>query len=245
MMFRKRFVLLMFPLLGLLFLAGGAQGGIIYVDEAATGADDGSTWGDAYPLLQDALSAAGAGDEIWVAAGTYMPGSLTSDTFTLADSVALYGGFIGDETSLYQRNWGDNISSIGGDLPGSIYNLVTASSIGSATLDGFKIAYAAQSGSGCQGGAGVRLLDSDLWIANCTFYHNSTTQEGGALYNYLGTCFVEDCTFELNKATVSGGAILNEQGQMSVSGCRFSNNGGTYYSVGTGGGCEIQMERSA
>ncbi|MHC4285818.1 MAG: PEP-CTERM sorting domain-containing protein [Planctomycetota bacterium] len=46
---------------------------IIYVDDNAAGANDGSTWTDAFNYLQDALTAAWSGDEIRVAQGIYKP----------------------------------------------------------------------------------------------------------------------------------------------------------------------------
>jgi len=49
---------------------------IIYVDEAAVGANDGSSWADAYVYLQDALAQAAVAAppiEIRVAQGVYKP----------------------------------------------------------------------------------------------------------------------------------------------------------------------------
>ena len=50
-----------------------ATGEIIYVDDDASGANDGSSWTDSYNDLQDALAVAQYGDEIRVAQGVYTP----------------------------------------------------------------------------------------------------------------------------------------------------------------------------
>ena len=71
-----------------------------------------TSWTDACPELQQALSLATEGDQIWVAAGTYKPdfsfttGKHTGDreaTFQLINGVAIYGGFEGSESELEQR----------------------------------------------------------------------------------------------------------------------------------------------
>lgn len=56
-----------------LILAIPCQARTIYVDAHATGADDGSSWEDAFKYIQDAVSAASSGYEIWVAEGSYKP----------------------------------------------------------------------------------------------------------------------------------------------------------------------------
>jgi len=96
---------------------------IIYVNHAATGANDGNSWNDAYTSLQDALQAAQIGDEVWVAAGTYFPdhGVLVTngnrgESFTIPGGVSLYGGFSGNESSRSERNWIENRTILSGDL---------------------------------------------------------------------------------------------------------------------------------
>ncbi|MEJ7677501.1 MAG: hypothetical protein WKG06_06440 [Segetibacter sp.] len=44
-----------------------------FVNANAFGANNGSSWTDAFTKLQDALTAAVSGGQVWVAAGTYYP----------------------------------------------------------------------------------------------------------------------------------------------------------------------------
>lgn len=71
---------------------------MIYVDRNASGpAHDGSSWCQALPDLQPALTGAEANTVIRVADGTYKPSSVTTrlDTFRLKSGVALFGGYAG------------------------------------------------------------------------------------------------------------------------------------------------------
>jgi hypothetical protein len=92
------------------------QARIIYVDADANGADDGSSWADAYNYLQNALADANSNvdvNEIWVAQGIYTPDSNSADpngsgdreaTFQLISGVALYGGFSSGGGTWEQRD---------------------------------------------------------------------------------------------------------------------------------------------
>ena len=105
----KRTILKMWPAISifLVALATGVTtpGVIIYVDNDAIGANDGSSWADAYNYLQDALAdtnSAAKPVEIRVAQGIYKPdlggGNTLGDreaTFQLFNGVTIKGGFAG------------------------------------------------------------------------------------------------------------------------------------------------------
>jgi hypothetical protein len=98
---------------------------ILFVDGAATGANDGSSWEDAYNDLQDAITHAQASrglvTEIWVATGTYKPDRGTGNpvgSFRLVSGVGIYGGFSGVETVRKQRDPTGNPTVLSGDLNG-------------------------------------------------------------------------------------------------------------------------------
>ena len=67
--------------------------GPVFVDAAAAGVNNGTSWANAYIDLSTALGATGSG-EIWIAKGTYTPATRTS-SFVLRSDVAIYGGFSG------------------------------------------------------------------------------------------------------------------------------------------------------
>jgi hypothetical protein len=108
-------------ILGVLLSFSQADGQI-YVDLNATGANDGGSWADAYTDLSSAIDDAGLNDEIWVAAGTYLPSgsSNRSKSFVLEHlfHLKLYGGFDGTETSLAERNPSSNLTILSGDVNG-------------------------------------------------------------------------------------------------------------------------------
>jgi predicted outer membrane repeat protein len=76
----------------------------LFVDQYASGANDGISWSNAFNDLQDALDAAAdpmsKTTEIWIADGVYRADRGSGDrvaTFSMVDGVTLYGGFAGGE----------------------------------------------------------------------------------------------------------------------------------------------------
>lgn len=97
--------MLRLPMLLLAFFLAGmaaAQSKTYYVSPTGTG--DGSSW-DKATTLSDALTAARAGDKIWVKGFETVNSadSLYKGSFTVKSGVQLYGGFAGTETKLTDR----------------------------------------------------------------------------------------------------------------------------------------------
>ncbi len=219
---------------------------IIYVRSGSTG--NGSSWNNAFGTLQSAIAASSAGDQIWVAAGTYTPGSERTDSFALKNEVKIYGGFAGTETSLNQRNINDNVTILSGDI-GTVgddsdnsYHVVTAegsfiSPISTNTLlDGFTISDGNANGSTDDGnGGGVFLDNANPTLSNIIFTENNATN-GGGLYSENGSNpILTNTTFEFNTAT-NGAAIYNDLSSPQITNGTFRLNvanslGGAIYNT--------------
>ena len=117
-----------------------------YVKPTASGLGNGSSWANASGDLQQMMNELEAigGGEIWVAAGFHystqkpIPSANNRNvTFLLKANVKIYGGFLGNETELSQRNWKTHETILNGMAR---YHAVTAvGDVGSAVLDGFII----------------------------------------------------------------------------------------------------------
>ncbi len=226
-------------LLGALLIAGSAPAvaqRVVYVDAAATGAGNGTSWADAYREVRTALAAALDGDELWVARGTYKPTAIFDNrqaTFALRDGVALYGGFDGTETARGERDWSANETVLSGnigvatDSTDNSYHVVTANGVDStAVLDGFTIAFGwADAGSAFPNGRGGGLYaeTGSPAVRNVHFLRNGGYLGGGA-FNGAGTApLFEGIIFEQNYS-VGGGGAYNQGGTPRFIDCRFEQN---------------------
>lgn len=93
-------------------------GTVIHVDADAIGNLDGTSWGDAYADLKEALANSNSGDEIWIAEGTYYPTQTDNpfESFSIPCGVSLFGGFSGNEVSRSERNWKEHETVLSGEI---------------------------------------------------------------------------------------------------------------------------------
>jgi Secretion system C-terminal sorting domain len=224
-----------------------------YVKANATGSNDGTSWTNAYTNLGAAINAAAVDDEVWVAQGTYKPGTNRGDSYIIRRNVKLYGGFVGNETVLSQRLLGVAPSILSGDIgtpndnTDNINNVVRMHGLndknGNITsaciLDGFIIRDGYASVNRFVGGglylygtssitAGVECSPT---ISNCIFVNNYASS-GGAIggygwYDGNSSPTISNCIFVNNYASSGGAIYFTGQGGISnptITNCTFYNN---------------------
>jgi predicted outer membrane repeat protein len=225
----KRSILGVLLLTVAVIVANPALGAVWYVDDGIGTSGDGTSWGTAFETIQEAIDAAGPGDEAWVKAGTYT----LSAQIDVDEEISLYGGFAGSETALSQRDWETNVTTIdGNDAVRCLY--VTADNV---TLDGFTVTRGYTDGTIVVSGAGMQ---NGVWmaglintsVANCIFADNTAAgYYGGAIFNDEGNLTVTNSTFTGNSSARRGGAIYSPSiGTLDILNCEFDTN-----SAGNGG----------
>jgi len=127
------------------------SGTIIYVDETATGDNNGTSWDDAYTDLQQALNRARyttcvpGPNTIYVAQGTYFPGYDPAVSFELLDNMSVYGGFKSGGCDFTDRNpdrYPTTLTGDNGSTPSEVIVVMADNTI----LDGFIISDSASTG---------------------------------------------------------------------------------------------------
>jgi predicted outer membrane repeat protein len=180
-----------------------------------------------------------------VAAGEYRPDRGTGDrtaAFELRNRIAVYGGFSGSETSLDQRDWVANVTTLTGDLNGddgpdfanygenshNVVRIDLSAEVGTDRLDGFLITGGNADGgpSPFSTGGGLYHAVGDnlhfLTIANCRFVRNKAVGSGGASF-LDGSVEIIDTTFEENVGT-NGGGVRAGSTLLSLTRCDFLAN---------------------
>jgi predicted outer membrane repeat protein len=227
----------------------------IYVNHAATGANNGTSWANAYTDLKLAIDNTTSG-EIWVAQGTYYPTSGTdrSISFTLKNNVEIYGGFSGGETARTQRDYENNETIMSGDLgvvgdtTDNSHQVINADfrslyppspifipTTNSAILDGFTIRDGNASGTGQSSGGGIYLGAFSPLIQNCKLLNNHARNGGGGVLCNQSEAVFTNVLFENNVTHIRGGGISAFfSPNIKFLNCVFRNNKSTYKNIEPG-----------
>ncbi len=227
--------------------AGVAWSGdrVLYVDAAATGANDGSSWTDAYRHLNDAVAEASTSVPavIRVAQGTYRSTGLTGDVvlaaFHLHSGVVLEGGYAGGHEADPDARHMDRYETIlsgdqaGNDVPGDDWDspsrqdnalrvVAAYETDETAVIDGFTIVGGVR--------AGLRIHMASPSVYRCRF-----VDCGGAGVDVSNSNSVlAECAIERNGFRVENGGLLALQADLTLTDCVFTGNqgGGIHTSLG-------------
>ncbi len=193
----------------------------IFVNHAATGSNDGSSWQNAYQSLTTALAAAhtnAAVTQIWVASGTYYPSQTNNrdDFFNIRrNNLQVYGGFTGSETSLTQRNAAINPTILSGNIGNAASNSDNSYHIMVIELNP----------------ANPQPIDNSLVIDGFTFSEGNANSGGvlNSLYpRYTGASIFVSCNFSsINITPLIRNCIFTDNRA-------FSSGALTYYGISAG-----------
>ncbi len=212
--------------------ASPARAKVIYVDADATGADNGTSWADAYSNLQNALED-GQDAEIRVAQGIYKPSqSNREETFNIAGDLAIIGGYAGwGEPNPDARDVHKYPTVLSGDLAGNdaevgaARDLIIEPSRAENSYRVVTVGYYSEETSVLEG--------LTITGANSGYY-------GGGLYINYSDAIVTDCIF-INNSAAAGGAMAFNNGRVIFTRCSFirnatgdEGNGGAVYLNGCG-----------
>jgi len=237
-----------------------ASSGLILVDDSATaGADNGSSWPDAFINLSSALAVALSGTEIRVAQGTYHPAykfdpcDPRSAAFYLINGVDLKGGYAGlgapdpnarDPQAYPTILSGDLLANDDPCTPVAdlltdpcrldnayhvFYHPESLALEPNALLDGFTIT--AGNANETTGGGMYNYACSPT-ATNCTFTTNSAGLGGGICNAYSSNPSVINCIFNNNRSAYQGGGIYNTSSSPTFTNCSFTVNSTAMYGGG-------------
>lgn len=212
----------------------------LYVASVAEPGGNGKSWNTAFRSIDYAFASWQAGDEIWVAQGTY---PIVSAGYAMKNGMHIYGGFRGYETVREDRDWYRRKTVFSSNKGDFILRLTDCDS--TTRVDGLVLEGTEKSALYIRGGAPR--------IFNCHFRNTYAAENGSAMSVIdAGRVRIEYCTFEKCKSGLNGGAIYLSTslvsrrwdvdwgpfiGQCFFINCTAAQGGGMYFD-----GCKGQSQ---
>jgi hypothetical protein len=203
------------------------------VDDNATGANDGSSWTDAYNFLQDALADANSVEkpiEIRIAQGTYKPNeglmaipefNWRTVTFQLINGVSLMGGYAGVGVSDPDvRNVELYETILSGDLNGDDVEVVNLEDLWEEPTraeNSFHVVTGSQTDE-------TAVLDGFTITGGNANGEDQDYFIGGGLYNDGSSPTLIKCTFTKNTGYLGVGMANWDSSGPTLIQCKFSGN---------------------
>jgi L-ascorbate metabolism protein UlaG (beta-lactamase superfamily) len=223
-------------------LCTAAFGKIIYVDDDATGANDGTSWENAYVYLQDALTDANSAEkpvEIWVAQGIYKPHLSQvpileffwrSTSFELINDIVLKGGYSGViESDPDTRDIGFYKTILSGDLYGDDVEVANPCDLmdePTRAENSFHVVMANEINA-------TAILEGFIITGgNADGPDCFNFSLGGGMYNLDSNPAIINCTF-IGNTSRYGSGMYNQDSNPTITNCTFDGNTSRY---GGGGG---------
>jgi len=203
-----------------------AEPTIIYVKQGGSTTADGLSWDNAVTLLRGRSlvnyyknQTPSVETQIWAKAGTY---NLTTDALQVTIPIKIYGGFVGTETLLSQRNWKLNQSIITQTVTdkGVLFSNVE----NDVLLDGVIL----QNGNKSTAG-GCGSLYPGITLRNCIIRNNTTTSSAVFLLNGVLNStrkFVFDNCLIVNNESSGEPLVfqITANAQVDIINCTIANN---------------------
>jgi hypothetical protein len=213
---------------------------IFYVSPMGNDFFPGLSWGTAKATINNAISFARYGDEVWVASGTYF------ENVDVPAGISIYGGFNGTELMRWMRDWTLNNTIIDGGGISWAVRVQTGAFPTDTHVDGFGIT----NGYYPTGGGIYLMSNASPTIAHNCIYDNTAygtfpNGKGGGIYSDIGAPVIKQNKIYLNTAETNGGGIEIENGlnPMIENNLIYRNhalNDGGGVSVDVGGGVTLR-----
>lgn len=209
----------------------------IFVDQSATGANNGTSWADAFTDLQSALAVAdpnACSYDILVAEGSYVGGTARGNFFTINKDCRIFGGYAAGGAATSTPETTPTVLSgdidEDGTLAGNTFHVVAINSGATAILVDLTIEGGNADNPNSFGrsrGGGVYISDAIVGMFRCNIINNYASFGGGVFSTLSETTLFNDCVVSGNEAGNGSALYHSNETRMFIEQTRIVDNNST------------------